>query len=75
MSIESVPDFTPRARQRWESIPAHVRQRLLANVWCAHCRHEVTITKFSGAIKDGDLLLVGKCAECHGDVARMIEGS
>jgi len=58
MSIESVPDFTPPARQRWESIPAHVRQRLLANVWCAHCRHEVAITKFSGAIKDGDLLLV-----------------
>lgn len=23
----------------------------------------------------GDLLLVGKCAECHGDVARVIEDS
>lgn len=75
MSVASLPDFTPPARQRWESIPADIRQRLLANVWCAQCRLETTITNFSGAIKGGDLLLVGKCAECHGDVARVIEGS
>ncbi len=75
MGVESLPNFTPPARQRWESIPAQIRQRLLANVWCGRCRHEVTITNFSGTIKSGDLLLVGKCAECHGDVARVIEGS
>lgn len=75
MAIESLPGFTRPARQRWESIPAHIRQRLLANVWCGHCRHEVTITNFSGLIKGGDLLLVGKCTECQGDVARVIEGS
>jgi hypothetical protein len=34
----------------------------------------VTITNFSGTIKGGDLLLMGKCAECHSDVARVIEG-
>jgi len=75
MGIESLPDFTPTARQRWERIPVSIRQRLLTNVWCAHCRSESTITDFSGAIKGGDLLLVGKCAECHGSVARMIERS
>lgn len=75
MGVELLPDFTPPARQRWESIPTDIRKRLLANVWCGGCRHEVTITNFSGAIKGGDLLLVGKCAECHGDVARVIEGS
>jgi hypothetical protein len=48
---------------------------LLANVWCGACRHEVTITNFTGAVKSGDLLLVGKCAECHGDVARVIESA
>jgi hypothetical protein len=73
MSIESLPDFTPPARQRWESIPADIRQGLLANVWCGHCRRDVTITHFNGTIKSGDLLLVGKCAECHGDVGRVIE--
>ena len=75
MAIESLPTFTNPARQRWESIPANIRQRLLSNVWCGQCRHETTITNFSGAIKGVDLLLVGKCAEWHGDVARVIEGS
>ena len=73
--VEALPIFTKPARQRWESIPADIRQRLLSNVWCGQCRHETTITNFSGTIKGGDLLLVGKCAECHGDVARVIEGS
>ncbi len=59
MGGESLPDFTPPARQRWESIPAQIRQRLLANVWGGQCRHEVTITNFSGTIKSGHLLLVG----------------
>lgn len=58
-----------------ESFPANIRQRLLANVWCGHCRHEVTITNFTGTIKGGDLLPVGSCAECHHDVARVIEDS
>ena len=75
MPIESLPTFTNPARQRWETIPADVGQRLLSNVWCSHCRHETTITNFSGAIKGGDLLLVGKCAECRSDVARVIEDS
>ena len=75
MAVESLPNFTHPARQRWESIPAEIRQRLLANVWCGHCRHEVTISNFTGTVKRGDLLLVGKCSECNGDVARVIEGS
>lgn len=75
MTIESLPTFTELARKRWESIPADIRQRLLSNVWCGQCRHETTITNFSGTIKGGDLLLVGRCAECRNDVARVIEVS
>lgn len=75
MAVESLPNFSRPASQRWESIPANIRQHLLANVWCGQCRHEVTITSFSWTIKGGDLLLVGKCAECRGDVARVIDGS
>lgn len=74
MNVESLPSFTPPARQRWEPIPAEIRQRLPSNVWCGHCRHETTITNFSGTIKSGDLLLVGACVECKRDVARVIEG-
>ncbi len=75
MTVESLPAFTAPARQRWECIPADIRQRLLSNVWCGRCRRETTIANFTGSIKTGDLLLVGKCGECRGDVARVIEGS
>ena len=38
--VESFPTFTKPARQRWESIPANIHQRLLSNVWSGQCRHE-----------------------------------
>lgn len=75
MGVASLPDFTPPARKRWETIPADLRQRLLSNVWCGHCRHGTTITNFKGTIKGGELVLDGKCAECQGGVARVLEGS
>lgn len=75
MAIESLPALTKPARQRWESIPADIRQRLLSNVWCGQCRHETIITNFTGTLKGGKLLLMGQCAECRSDVARVIEGS
>jgi len=52
-----------------------VRQRLLSNVWCGHCGHEVAITDISGTLKGRDLLLVGRCADCRSEVARVIEGA
>ncbi len=73
--VESLPTFTKPARQRWDSIPAHVRQRLLSNVWCGHCGHEVAITDIFGTMKGRDLLLVGRCADCRSEVARVIEGA
>lgn len=72
-SIEFIPKFTAPAAKLWAAIPNDIKKLLLSNVWCGKCRREVTITNFSGAVKAGDLLLVGKCAECHDDVARIIE--
>jgi len=73
MPIESSTPFTPRAAELWANIPADVKKRLLSNVWCSHCRREVTIRNFTGAVKAGDLLLVGTCSDCRGDVARVVE--
>lgn len=75
MTVEQLPTFTSEARQLWESIPAEVRPELLSNVFCVHCGGEVTITNFKGAKSGPDLVLVGKCSECEGDVARVIESS
>ena len=75
MPIGSIPTFTPQAAGLWASIPDDKKKLLLSNVWCGKCRHEVTITNVTGAVKEGDLLLVGLCGECRGDVARLIEMS
>lgn len=75
MASREFPGFTPQAARIWSAIPAEDRNYLLSKVWCVQCRHAVTITNFTGVIKGGDLLLVGKCAECQGDVARVIEKS
>lgn len=75
MTTESLPRFTTPATKLWATIPNHTKNLLLSNVWCGKCRHEVTITNFSGVIKSGNLLLVGVCSECRGDVARVIDQS
>jgi len=71
----TIPKFTAPAAKRREAISADTRKMLLANVWCGQRRHEITITNFSGAVKAGDLLLVGKYSECKGDVAGLIESA
>ncbi len=73
MTVETIPDFTAPAAKQWKVIPPDMRKLLLSNVWCGACRHEVTITNFSGVVRGGNLLLVGKCAECQSNVARVIE--
>jgi hypothetical protein len=73
MPNEPIPNFTAPAAKLWATLPPDTRRQLLANVWCAQCRHEVTIANFTGAVKAGSLLLVGLCSECRSDVARLIE--
>lgn len=73
MSIESLPNFTDPAATLWATISPEAKKQLLSEVHCSKCRHAVTITNFTGVVKGGDLLLVGLCSECHGDVARVIE--
>jgi hypothetical protein len=73
MTVESIPSFTDPAAKLWATIPPDTKKLLLANVGCSKCRHGVTITNFTGVVKGGDLLLVGLCSICRGDVARVIE--
>ena len=73
MAVENTQKFTAPAATLWETIPGDTQKKLLSTVWCGWCRHEVTITNFTGAVKSGNLLLVGLCSDCRGDVAREIE--
>ncbi len=73
MKIESLPGFSDLAKKLWLAIAPDTRKSWLSNVWCVACGRAGTITNFTGMVKSGDLLLMGKCAECHGDVAPKIE--
>lgn len=74
MNVERFPNLTSEARAFWEGIPADIRPQLLANVHCAHCGDQVTITNFNGRVEAGNLILVGSCSQCGEEVARLIEG-
>lgn len=73
MSVESIPKFSEPAAKLLATIPADTKKLLLSNVWCSKCRHEMTITNFTGVVRGGELLLARLYSECRGDVARVIE--
>ena len=73
MTVQSIPNFTAPAAKLWADISSDKRKLLLGNVYCGQCKGSTIITNFSGVVRSGDLLLVGKCAACHEDVARVIE--
>ena len=73
MSVESISNFTNPAAELQAALPADTNKLLLANVYCGHCDRAFTITNDSGVVNGSDLLLVGKCAECLGDAAKVIE--
>ncbi len=73
MAIEPYPQFSAPSAKLWACASDSDKKELLLNVRCGKCRHDVTITNYSGTVKAGNLLLVGVCSECHSDVARVVE--
>jgi hypothetical protein len=72
-----VPDrscFSPAALKRWDELGSSTQAKLLGNVWCGACRKAVHISVESARVERGNLILTGRCAECEGNVARLIEG-
>ncbi len=67
-------EFTAEAEAVWDSIPQQVKEKLLQNVWCGACISVTTIADFKGQMEGRDLILVGRCVKCGGEVARVIEG-
>ena len=65
--------FTPQAAKLWDRIAIEHQSLLLSKVWCSHCSHSVSFKNVKGVVKSGALLLVGKCADCHGDVAALVD--
>ena len=74
VATDSIPNFAEDpAVWLWARVPDYGKRLILANVWCSKCRRGVSIEDYTGSIIGGDLLLSGKCSECQGDVARVVE--
>jgi hypothetical protein len=65
--------FTPQAQTVWDNVADPAQQKVLANVWCVHCRQAVTMVHVGGTIKEGDLILQGRCSVCGHPVMRLME--
>lgn len=52
MTVGLRPNFTRLVRQRWKSILANIRERLLTNAWCVHCRLEAARSFPTDAIEE-----------------------
>ena len=57
MAIIKFPEFSREADEFWIGIPIQYREKILANVFCSHCRKAVEIVEHSGSMENGDLLL------------------
>ncbi len=61
------------ANKKWLAIPQDIRQMLVRNVLCSHCRGPVQIEKYVIKEFNDTVVLEGKCKNCGNDVARVID--
>jgi hypothetical protein len=61
------------AELQWSALSAEVRERILDNVWCSHCRDAVRIVNYAVLSKPGGIILDGICATCGNRVRRFVE--
>lgn len=66
--------FDKKAMQKFNQIPDDIKSKILSNVYCSNCKEMVKIVDFEATVDKDDLVLKGKCENCSGKVARLIEG-
>ena len=71
-NVVYLPQFTPQAKARWDSIPKPTRDAILQSVFCVNCKGSEMKLK-SGKMKKDMLVLEGTCAKCGGKVVRCVE--
>ena len=71
--MDDEPVLTPQAKRIWESLDFRKRVMVLNGVHCANCPRAVAMQLQHGKVEKGDLILTGRCLECGGVVARLVE--
>lgn len=59
-------------QQKWETILPELREKIIRNVWCPHCRDVFQMVDYRVYSAGLDILLRGQCGICHGKVARVL---
>jgi len=67
------PRFSSDAESFWARVPKESQEVILNNVWCSTCGHGVSMELEKGTMEGDCLVLHGRCAECNGKVARLVE--
>jgi hypothetical protein len=57
----------------WHSLPPEHRLRVLNNVWCVSCSRGGGMKLTGARLSGGDLVLIGECLQCGGEVRRVVE--
>jgi hypothetical protein len=59
--------------KKWMEIPAAAREQIIGNVWCGGCKRAVIIRDYTINNERLGLVLKGSCAECGGQIVRVVE--
>ena len=55
----------------WRGIPESIRQLLLGNTFCPNCGTASFASGYSLRMRDGSVLIEGRCATCGAEIARL----
>lgn len=61
------------AARVWKSMPENIRQLLLGNAFCPNCGATSFASGYSLRMRDGFVLIEGRCTACGAEVTRLCD--
>lgn len=61
------------AARAWKGMPKNIRQLLLGNAFCPNCGTASFASGYTLRMRDGFVLIEGRCAACGAEIARICD--
>ena len=61
------------AARAWKRMPENIQQLLLGSVFCPNCGTASFASGYSLRMRDGFVLIEGRCAACGAEIARLCD--
>ena len=61
------------AARAWKRMPENIQQLLLGSVFCPNCGTASFASGYSLRMRDGFVLIEGRCASCGAEIARLCD--